>query len=128
MLPYIWTGAILRGVYCIQSLWISGNLCSFDTNESDANMFTLNTANSRAYTSAGLELFFVDPPLGSDAWGAPSAFFAFREQATREAVLEALTRTPALGSALPGGASIAAACASILQVSPPPIGFVIGQE
>ena len=69
------------------------------------------------HACAGLELFFVDPPLGSDAWGAPSAFLAFREQATREAVLEALTRAPALGSALAGGAPVAAACASILQVS-----------
>ncbi len=84
-------------------------------------MSTLNIANNRACTSAGLELFFVDPPLGSDAWGAPSAFFAFREQAMREAVLEALTRAPALGSALPGGAPIAAACALILQAYHPPL-------
>ena len=31
-------------------------------------------------------------------------------------MLEALAKAPALGSALPGGAPIAAACASILQV------------
>ena len=67
---------------------------------------------------AGLELFFLDPAIRSDGWGAPSAFLAFRERMTREAVLEALTSAPALGCALPGGAPIVAACASILQVMP----------
>lgn len=69
---------------------------------------------------AGVEVFFLQPPPDSDVggpfWGAPSAFFAFKGREEREAFIAAIMGQAELGSALPGGRHVAAACGSILEV------------
>ncbi|KAF8059207.1 lvsF [Scenedesmus sp. PABB004] len=57
----------------------------------------------------GVEVFLLSrgaelgQALAGPTWDAPSAFFAFRSEADRDAALAALTRQPALGVAASGG-------------------------
>ncbi|PRW57088.1 beach domain-containing [Chlorella sorokiniana] len=74
-----------------------------------------------------LEVFFAE--LAADAsegqplaappfWAGASALFAFATREDRERAVTALRAVPALGAALPGGASAAAACSAILEADP----------
>ena len=51
-------------------------------------------------------------------WDAPSAFFTFQSEVSRDAVLSALKQQDALASGLPGGSQAMQACPDILEVGP----------
>lgn len=76
--------------------------------------------------SLSLQVFFAEPPEEGEGqaraappyWPGASALLTFSTCEEREQAVGALLAAPALGEALPGGASAAAACSAILEADP----------